>query len=147
VGIARGALADATASAQERVPLLAQAPACADPVFQADLAAADTGLRAARALVYESAEAVWATAVAGEPFSLRQRAQARAAAVWATEQAVAVVEAAYRSGGGTAVYRSCPLQRRLRDVHAVTQHFLVRPNTMATVGAVLLGQNVDVPVF
>ena len=90
---------------------------------------------------------MWATAVAGEPFSLRQRAQARAAAVWATEQAVAVVEAAYRSGGGTAVYRSCPLQRRLRDVHAVTQHFLVRPNTMATVGAVLLGQNVDVPVF
>ena len=148
VGIARGALADAVASAQERVPLLAQAPACADPVFQADLATADTGPRAARALLFESAGTVWATAVAGEPFSLQQRAQARAAAVWATKQAVAVVEAAYHGGGGgTAVYRSCPLQRRLRDVHALTQHFLVRPNTMATAGAVLLGQNVDVPVF
>jgi len=29
----------------------------------------------------------------------------------------------------------------------VTQHFLVRPNTMATAGAVLLGENLDVPVF
>jgi indole-3-acetate monooxygenase len=147
VGIARGALADAVASARQRVPLLAPAPACTDPVFQADLATADTGLRAARALLYESAGAVWATAVAGVPFSLRQRAQARAAAVWATKQAVAVVEAAYHGGGGTAVYRSCPLQRRLRDVHALRQHFLVRPNTMATAGAVLLGQNVDLPVF
>lgn len=147
VGIARGALADAVASAQQRVPLLARTPACTDPVFQADLATADTGLRAARALLYESAGAVWATAVAGEPFSLRQRAQARAAAVWATKQAVAVVEAAYHAGGGDAVYRSSPLPRRLRDVHALTQHFLVRPNTMATAGAVLLGQAVDVPVF
>jgi indole-3-acetate monooxygenase len=147
VGIARGALADAVALAQHRVPLLARAPACSDPMFQADLAMADTGLRAARALLYETAGSVWATAVSGEPFSLGQRAQARAAAVWATEQAVAVVEAAYRGGGGTAVYRTCPLQRRLRDVHALTQHFLVRPNTMATAGAVLLGEDLDVPVF
>ena len=71
MGIARGALADAVASARQRVPLLAPAPACTDPVLQADLATADTGLRAARALLYESAGAVWSTAVAGEPFSLR----------------------------------------------------------------------------
>ena len=109
VGIARGALADAVASAQQRVPLLASAPACTEPVLQADLATADTGLRAARAVLYESAGAVWATAVAGEPVSLRQRAQARAAAVWVTKQAVAVVEAAYHGGAGTAASRSCPL--------------------------------------
>jgi len=56
-------------------------------------------------------------------------------------------ETAYRSGGGTAIYRTCPLERRLRDVHALQQHFIVRSNTMTTAGAVLLGRDVDVPLF
>jgi len=57
------------------------------------------------------------------------------------------LETAYRSGGGTAIYRTCPLERRLRDVHALQQHFIVRSNTMTTAGAVLLGRDVDVPLF
>jgi alkylation response protein AidB-like acyl-CoA dehydrogenase len=147
VGLAQGALDDAVALAPHKVPLLAGAPLAADPLFQADLATADTELRAARALLQESAGSLWATAVEGEPCTLRQRAQARAAAVWATARAVAVVETAYRSGGGTAIYRTCPLERRLRDVHTLTQHFIVRQNTMATAGAVLAGRDVQVPVF
>ena len=147
VGLAQGALDDAVALAGHKVPLLADAPLTADALFQADLANADTDLRAVRALLHESAGALWATAVEGEPFSLRQRAQARAAAVWATTRAVAVVETAYRSGGGTAIYRTCPLERRLRDIHTLTQHFIVRQNTMTTAGAVLAGQDVDVVVF
>jgi hypothetical protein len=45
------------------------------------------------------------------------------------------------------VYADSPLQRRLRDIHAVTQHFLVKQDTMITAGAVLAGQDVTVPVF
>jgi alkylation response protein AidB-like acyl-CoA dehydrogenase len=71
----------------------------------------------------------------------------RAAATWATERASAVVDMAYRAGGGTAVYLSCPLQRRLRDVHAVTQHFLVRHDTFRAAGALLTGQEIALPVF
>jgi alkylation response protein AidB-like acyl-CoA dehydrogenase len=67
--------------------------------------------------------------------------------VWVTERAAAVVGAAYRSGGGTAIYRTSPLQRRLRDVDAVTQHFLVRRDTMATAGAVFAGHDIDVALF
>jgi alkylation response protein AidB-like acyl-CoA dehydrogenase len=147
VGVAQGALEDAVALAAHKVPLMAGAPLAADALFQADLAIADTELRAVRALLQESAGALWATAVEGEPFTLRQRAQTRAAGVWATTRAAAVVETAYRSGGGTAIYRTCPLERRLRDIHALTQHFIVRQNTMATAGAVLAGQDVDVPIF
>ena len=40
-----------------------------------------------------------------------------------------------------------PAAARLRDVHAITQHFLVRPDTLRTAGAVLAGQGLDVPVF
>jgi hypothetical protein len=39
------------------------------------------------------------------------------------------------------------LQRRLRDVHAITQHFLVKPDTLTTAGAVLAGQDIDAPIF
>ena len=43
--------------------------------------------------------------------------------------------------------RTCALQRRLRDVFAVTQHFIVRPDAMATAGAVLVGHDITVPIF
>jgi alkylation response protein AidB-like acyl-CoA dehydrogenase len=67
--------------------------------------------------------------------------------VWATGQAVEVVTTAYRAGGGSSLYADSPLQRRLRDVNALAQHFLVKPATLATAGAVLAGQDVDLTVF
>ena len=147
LGVAQAALDDILAIATAKVPLLAGAPVATNPHFQYELATADTELRAARALLYETAESVWASAVDAVPFTMKQRARVRAAAVWATARACGVVEAAYRAGGGGSVYADCPLQRRLRDVHAITQHFLVRRDTQTTAGAVLAGQDVDVPVF
>ena len=37
----------------------------------------------------------------------------------------------------------CPLQRRFRDVHALTQHFALKADTYTLCGAVLAGQEVD----
>jgi alkylation response protein AidB-like acyl-CoA dehydrogenase len=147
IGTAQGAVDDVGDLAPRKVPLLAAGPLAAGPLFQFELATADTELRAARALLHETAESLWSNAVAGDPFTLVQRAEARAAAVWATARAAAVVDAAYRSGGGSALYADNPLQRRLRDAHAITQHFLVKQDTMITAGAVLAGQDISVPVF
>ena len=147
LGLAQGALDDIHAIAAGKVPLLASAPLAANPHFQFELATADTELRAARALLYESAESAWETVTTGGELTLEQRARIRAAGVWVTARSVAVVESAYRSGGGSSIYVDCPLQRRLRDVHAVTQHFAVKPDTLTTAGAVLAGQDVTVPVF
>jgi len=147
LGTAHGALDDILAIATNKVPLLAPAPLAANPLFEVELANADTDFRAARALLYDVARSAWDMAVAGEPFDLVQRARMRAAAVWVTEHAVAVVDAAYRSGGGSSLYADCPLQRRLRDVHAITQHFVVKRDTMTTAGAILAGQDVEPPVF
>lgn len=60
-----------------------------------------------------------------------------------TATAAHVVDTAYTAGGGTALYSDCSLQRRLRDVHAVTQHFVVKPDTLTLAGAVFAGQDVD----
>jgi alkylation response protein AidB-like acyl-CoA dehydrogenase len=147
LGIAQGALDDITALAASRVPLLAGGPLATDPTFQARLAEADTDVAAARALLHDTATSVWATAVAGTEPTLEERARTRAAAVWVAEHAAAVVEATYLAGGSAALYASCPLQRRLRDISTLRQHFLVRADTLATAGALLAGQELTVPVF
>jgi len=147
VGAAQGAVDDITVMATEKTPLLADSHLASNPHFQFELAGAVTEVRAARGLLYENAGELWETAAEGAPLSWEQRAHIRAAAVWATERAAAAVTTAYRLGGGTSIYLSSPLQRRLRDVNAITQHFLLRPDTLTTAGAILAGQDVDVPVF
>lgn len=147
LGTAQGALDDIVALATDKVPLLDTAPLATNAHFQLELATADTELRAARSLLIETAETMWTTAASASSFVLEERARIRATAVWATERAVAAVATAYRAGGGTSLYADCPLQRRLRDIHALTQHFLVKHDTLTTVGAILAGQDVHAPVF
>jgi alkylation response protein AidB-like acyl-CoA dehydrogenase len=143
LGIAQGALNDILALASDKVPLFAGASLATNPLFQNQLGQADAGLRAARSLVYGEAAEAWATALAGDPFTTEQRARIRGSATWACDTAAAVVGMAYRAGGGSSLYRSSPLQRRFRDVHALTQHFLLKLDSLTTVGAVLAGQDVD----
>jgi alkylation response protein AidB-like acyl-CoA dehydrogenase len=147
LGVAQGALDDITVLASDKMPLLSPVTLGANPLFQLELATADTDVRAARCLLYDEAERVWATASAGDPLTMEQRAQVRASAVWTVDRAVAIVTAAYRAGGGTSLYSECPLQRRLRDIHALAQHFIVRRDTLVTAGAILAGQDVQLMVF
>jgi alkylation response protein AidB-like acyl-CoA dehydrogenase len=147
LGIAQGALDDITVLAGDKVPLLSPVALGGNALFQFELATADTDVRAARSLLYEEAERVWAAAATGDPLTMEHRAQVRASAVWAVERAMSVVTAAYRAGGGTSLYSECPLQRRLRDIHALAQHFIVRRDTLVTAGAILAGQDVRPMVF
>lgn len=147
LGVGRAALDDIVALATGKVPMLAADSLATNPLFQHELATADTELRAARALAYELAEATWETASSGAEPTIGDRAIARAASAWATSRAATIVDMAYRSGGGTTLYSDHPLQRRLRDVHALTQHFLVKADTLTAAGAVLAGHDPGVPLF
>jgi alkylation response protein AidB-like acyl-CoA dehydrogenase len=71
----------------------------------------------------------------------------RSAITWAATAAASVVDMAYHAGGGSSIYAANPLQRRFRDVHAITQHFLVKLDTLTTAGAVLAGAEADLTVF
>jgi len=147
LGIAQGALDDITVLAADKLPLLSPVALGANPLFEFELAVADTDVRAARSLLYEEAERLWAAASSGDPLTMEHRAQVRASAVWTVERATSVVTTAYRAGGGTSLYSECPLQRRLRDIHALAQHFIVRRDTFTTAGAILAGQDVQLMVF
>ena len=147
IGIAQGALDDILALSAAKVPLLARSPLTTNPLFQHQLGAADANLRAARAVLYADAASAWGTALAGAVFAPAQRARMRSAATWAAAAAASVVDAAYGAGGGTSLYSDSPLQRRFRDIHALTQHFLVKLDSFTTAGAVLAGADVDLAVF
>jgi alkylation response protein AidB-like acyl-CoA dehydrogenase len=147
LGIGQGALDDVIELAVGKTPLLAESTLARSALFQFELAGADTKLRAARALLYESAEEAWENAAAGSSLSLYDRARIRTAAMWAANSAAEVVTSAYRAGGGSSIYNSSSLQRRLRDVNVLAQHFLVRSDTLITAGAIFAGQDVSVMVF
>jgi alkylation response protein AidB-like acyl-CoA dehydrogenase len=143
IGIARATLEDVTAMATKKVPAFTRAPLASNPLFQYQLGEADARLRAARGLLFADAEQVWATAIAGRPFTPEHRARIRATVTWVTKTAASVVDTAYGAGGGSVIYARSPLQRRFRDIHALTQHFAVKLDTFTQAGAVLAGQEVD----
>ena len=147
LGIAQGALDDITVLASDKMPMLSPVALGRNPVFQLDLATADTDLRATRSLLYDEAAQIWATATAGDSLTMEQRAHGRASSVWAVDRATSVVTTAYRAGGGTSLYSDCPLQRRLRDIYALGQHFIMRRDTLVTAGAILAGQDLQLTVF
>ena len=112
--------------------------------MQAEVARAEAAVRAAGALLDEAIGAAWERAVAGAGVDVEQRAALRLAATHATAVSHAsATETAYTLAGGSAIYESSPLQRRVRDAHAATQHMLVAPATWELTGRVLLGMPTD----
>ena len=143
VGIAAGALAELVDLASGKVPMFSDSTLAANPLFRHQLGDADATLRAARTLLHNDATDAVAMAVDGDPFDDGARARFRSTTTWVAKAAATVVDVAYRAGGGSALYSSSPLQRRLRDIHTLTQHFGVKLDTFTLAGAVLAGQDVD----
>jgi alkylation response protein AidB-like acyl-CoA dehydrogenase len=68
--------------------------------------------------------------------AIRRARLSRAASV-----AASVVDGAYGLSGTTGLFASCPLQRRLRDVRAVTQHYMLSARSaFGPVGTALLSE-------
>ncbi len=141
LGIARGALDDLV-ELGAKVPTAGTRSLAQRPTVQADLARGEAALRAARAGLMEAIERAWESAQTGA-LAGEDRLGLRLAATHAASAAADVVMSAYRLGGGTALYDSSPLQRRLRDVNAATQHMLVAPATFELGGRLLFGLPTD----
>jgi alkylation response protein AidB-like acyl-CoA dehydrogenase len=140
LGIAEGALGDLVALAGTRkTRLYAKAELADQPLFQFHLGHAECDAQAARALLHERAAEYWALANAGAVDPSRF-ARVLSTVAWVVETATRVVDTCYQAGGGSALYDKSPLQRRLRDIHTVTQHASVQENIFMTLGAEKLGR-------
>jgi len=140
LGIAEGAIADLRALAGTRkVRLYAKAELADQPLFQYRLGHAEVDARAARAFLHSCAAAYWAEAQAGaiDPMLFTR---VLSTVAWVVETSTRVVDACYQAGGGSALYEKSPLQRRLRDIHTLTQHASVQENVFVNAGAETLGK-------
>ena len=140
VGIAQGALADITDIARNKVPATSPSKLAADPVAQYMVGQLASDLYMARTLLHQVARDDQASVPLGPPDNtamvIRRARLARAASV-----AASVVEGCYTVSGTTGLFESCPLQRRLRDVRAVTQHYLLSARSAyGPVGAAILSE-------
>src|SRR6202046_2272130 len=124
IGIAPAALEAITDSARNKIPATSRSKLAADPVAQYVTGQLATDLYMARTLLHQVGRDDQASAASGPPDNtapaLRRARLSRAASV-----AASVVEGAYGLSGTTGLFESCPLQRRLRDVRAVTQHYML----------------------
>jgi hypothetical protein len=95
-----------------------------DCVALADLAAADSALRAAHAGLRATVEEASSVVADGGRVSRPHQAQIALASQHAVSTSVDVTSVAHRLGGGAAAYHGSPLLRALDDVHAARQHLL-----------------------
>ncbi len=139
LGIARAVLDAFIAVAASKVPMLGVKPLRDSASVQLQVAQAEARLQASRAFVFQTLDQMWETAVSGKAFSLQQRAMLRLAAVHAVHQCREVVETAYHLAGGTAIFEDQAFERRMRDMHAVSQQVQSQISNFEVAGQVLLG--------
>jgi alkylation response protein AidB-like acyl-CoA dehydrogenase len=86
---------------------------------------------------------MWQAVQTGAAPPAEQRALLRIAATHATGSATTAADRAYAAAGSSAIFASSPLQRHVRDIHTLAQHFFVAPPTYEMTGKVLLGVEPD----
>jgi indole-3-acetate monooxygenase len=106
--------------------------------FQGELGRVGAKVRAARAFFQVQAANHWRDALTG---TLRDQAHfthATQAAIWLANTAVEIAGKCFALGGGSALYETSPLQRRLRDMQAAAQHAAVQERHYVNAGQLML---------
>lgn len=143
LGIARRTREELVTLAAAKTPAFASRSLANHPPAQLNVAEADARAGAARAFLRESVAEAWALAEHGAPVPLALRVRMRLACAHAATEAAAATDLCYTSGGGSAVFATNPLQRCLRDVHAVTQHIMLSDRNRLTAGRFAFGLEID----
>jgi alkylation response protein AidB-like acyl-CoA dehydrogenase len=143
LGTARASIAELTAVAASKKRFGSSSTIASRAHSHLEVAGAEARLRSARAFYYEALEAAWRVASEGDEIPIECRRDLRLATTNAVNESVRVVDAMYTLAGGVSVYDSSRLQRQFRDIHVATQHIMVAPSTLETVGRLLLGVDAD----
>lgn len=150
IGIAEAATRDLIGlAATGKRQLLATEAMRDSAVFQTELGRALAQLKGARAAHEVQTRALWQAALAGEVrlTNMELLTECFQTATWVTATCVRVVDACYTLAGGSALYNASPLQRRLRDIHAASQHVAVQTGGFTRAGAMRLGHKAKNPVL
>jgi indole-3-acetate monooxygenase len=139
LGIAQGALDACLELAQSKKPSIGSEMLRDRSLFQVRVAEAVALVRSARAWLHTTVEQTWQSHLAHAQVTFEGRADLLLAAANATRSAAAAVDILYTVAGASANYRSSPLQRALRDIHAATQHVGTAAPQFQSAGRMILG--------
>ena len=142
LGTAQGALNECVELCASKVRSGARAPQANRQTVQFQIGEAHAKLSAARNWLHQLMQQAWAQVQDGKP-STEIRRDIRLACNLAVYTSVDVVSVAYRIAGGSAVYKTSSLQRRLRDVNVMTQHIQVAHTMYEQGGRLLMGVDTD----
>ena len=139
LGLGRAMLNSFVALANEKTPSGAGVMLRDNPIIQNRVAISEARLAAMRAWLMQSVRESWDTCAASGKHEYTDRVTMRLASTYAIREAAKVVEDAYADAGATAIFESNPFERRLRDMHAVTQQIQSNPMHLQTAGQHYLG--------
>jgi alkylation response protein AidB-like acyl-CoA dehydrogenase len=145
LAIGRAAIDELRDLATKKVPMGSRKTLRDRTLVQSALARAEADLRAARLLFYDTLSAAWRHALAGEEFSLEQKADLMLAGTYAVQKAADVTDAMHRLAGTSGIYTRSRLERLLRDAHTVRHHGFHNESRYETVGQVYLGVEPEFP--
>ncbi len=147
LGIARGAL-DCVLELCGRKELMPSRVLLRDDTHtQETIAWAEASIAATRNYVYGTLEELWETLCKGDKPSVRQRAHYRLMMVHSHQTAKQVISVLYDLAATSAIFRSHPLERYMRDIMTACQHRVVHPRMYRPGGRLLLGLDPDEPFF
>jgi alkylation response protein AidB-like acyl-CoA dehydrogenase len=114
-------------------------------VVQSQVALGDARLRAARSHLLATLTEIGESARKAGEVTLEQRVRIRQAASYASREGREVGTVVYHAAGAQAIFASGPWERRLRDLHTVSQQLQGRDDHFEAVGRFLLGLPPDSP--
>ena len=139
LGVARGALDAFEELSATKAPRGVSGVLREQQTVQVHIGVAEATVRSARAYLREVVQKAWDEAVAAREMSLDTRIQLRLASTFAINRSASVVERVYNLAGTAAIPYGGPIERRLRDMHAITQHIQGREDHFEGPGQYFLG--------
>jgi alkylation response protein AidB-like acyl-CoA dehydrogenase len=110
-----------------------------DNWIQSRVAQCEAKLSAANAWLVQLAREAWNECEATGEVGFELRIRLRLASTFAIHQAREVVDTAYTEAGTTSIFRSNPFERRMRDMHTVSQQVQASVSHFQSVGQHFLG--------
>ncbi|HVZ10343.1 acyl-CoA dehydrogenase family protein [Rhodopila sp.] len=139
LGIARGLIDAFLALPANKVSRGASKPMRENNVVQSQLAQSEARWHSARAFLHTQLDATYDHVRQHGEMTEQQAAMLRLAATWAINQAREAVNTLFHCAGSVAVFEDQPFERRLRDIHTVSQQAQGRQLHYESVGQIMFG--------
>ena len=139
LGLARGLIDAFLELPATKVSRGAAKPLRENNVVQSQLAQSEAKWHSARAFLHNTLDEIYDYVIQHGEMTERHAAMMRLASTWAINQSREAVNTMFHCAGSIAVFEDQPFERRLRDIHTVSQQSQGRQLHYESVGQIMLG--------